>query len=124
MRHDLSDERLAIGEDKSKKGRHDRRFAGSHDHLMAHRSIVLERINELVDENDLALAQHERVCKLKDKESRVELNSVRADLHEMALGRQIGSNLRCLQRDLLAQTTLLLRSVTALDVTKKHDELL
>ena len=85
---------------------------------------MLERFNELVDEDDLALAQHERVCKLKDKESRVELNGVRADLHEMTLGGQIGSNLRCLQRDLLAQTTLLLRIATALDITKEQDELL
>ena len=61
---------------------------------------------------------------LKDEESRVELNGRRADLHKVTLGSQISSDLRCLQRDLLAQTTLLLRIAAALDITKEQDELL
>ena len=124
MRNDLSDEGLSIREDESKKRSNDRRLSGSHDHLMTHRPIVLERLNELVDKNNLTLAQHEGVGEFKDEESRVELNGRRADLHKVTLGSQISSDLRCLQRDLLAQTTLLLRVATALDIPKEQDELL
>ena len=126
MRNHLRDKGLAISQHESQKWCNNSGLSRPHDHLVTHRLVVLERIHEFVYEDDLALSKHDRIGKLKDEVSGIEANEARIraiHLHEVSLSRDIGSNLRCLQLDFLANSTALFCFVGDVDPPQQENQL-
>jgi hypothetical protein len=122
--YNLSYKRFTICEHQRKQGRHDSCLSRAHDHLMTHRSIVPERIEKLVDKDYLALSQHQRIRKLKDKVSRVKFNKIGIrwiHFHEVAFICYIRRDFGRLEIDLLTYSHSLPRIIRRFDFTKqKH----
>mmetsp|Transcript_25119 Transcript_25119/g.36775 ORF Transcript_25119/g.36775 Transcript_25119/m.36775 type:complete len:270 (-) Transcript_25119:1489-2298(-) len=104
VRHNLCHQRFSIGQHERQQRCHNCGFSSAHNHLMAHRPVVSERVHKLVDENDLTLAKHDGIGKLEDQVPRIEFNKGRVrcvHFHKVPLSSDVGCNLTRLQLDLL-----------------------